>query len=147
LSTPTAPTPLSRKLANAFIVLFLGYQVAMPLTYYLSDRVYDERFSWRMFSTVRLQECAITVTETAKDGSEKPVPVGTDLQIAWVNILQRLRPAVVAKYFERRCAASADTTKVALSARCQATDGSTLPAHGFAMSCADRELSESEAAK
>ena len=126
------------------IVAFLAYQIGMPLTYYLSDRVYDERFSWRMFSTVRLQECDFQVTETrASTGTEeRPVAVGQDLQIAWVNVLKRLRPAVIAKYFERRCDAGAN--EVRLVGTCVDTDNQPLPARQFRMTCGDRQLHEVE---
>src|SRR5690242_15394556 len=48
-------TPRNRLWSNVFIALFLAYQLAMPLRYYLGGRGYDERFSWRMFSTLRMQ--------------------------------------------------------------------------------------------
>ncbi len=137
----TQPSSRVRLLQNAVIVLFLGYQVGMPLSYYLSDRVYDERFSWRMFSTVRLQECDIDVREsTARDQTEQTVAIGQDLQIAWVNVLKRLRPAVIHKYLERRCDAGA--SHVTLVGRCVDTDGKPLPPRNFSMSCSDRQLHE-----
>jgi hypothetical protein len=46
---PLEASPRGRMLANVFIALFLAYQLAMPLRWYLGDRGFDERFSWRMF--------------------------------------------------------------------------------------------------
>lgn len=138
---------MGRKLANAFILGVLAYQIGMPLSYYLSDRVYDERFSWRMFSTVRLQECQVSITETVmRDGNpvDEAAPVAKDLQVAWVNILKRLRPSVIGKYLQRRCDKSG-ARDVRVSARCTDTDGAALPERRFAMACAARELREESA--
>jgi hypothetical protein len=136
-----------RRWSNVFIVLVLAYQVGMPLTYYVSDRVYDERFSWRMFSTVRLQACDVVISESLP-GAEGPVDtavvVERDLQVAWVNILQRLRPSVIAKYLARRCE-GADAQQVTLVGRCHDTDGTSLPVRRFVLPCDTRELREESA--
>lgn len=136
----SAQADTRRKLANAFIAAFVAYQIGMPLTYYLSERVYDERFSWRMFSTVRLQECAISVTETLGEGEralERPVAVGQDVQVAWANVLKRLRPAVIEKYLARRCeqAGGDEVRKVTLVGTCTSTRGETLPERRFERVC------------
>jgi hypothetical protein len=136
---PVAPAHMAvpKTLANGFIVLFLGYQIGMPLTYYLSERVYDERFSWRMFSTVRLQECDVQVSERLARGGdtvERPVVLEQDLQVAWINVLKRLRPAVVQKYLQRRCAAT-HAQAVTLRGQCVDTGGQTLPERRFELRC------------
>jgi hypothetical protein len=137
----------SRTWSRAFIVLVLGYHVGMPLTYYLSDRVYDERFSWRMFSTVRLQECDIVVTETVMHGDaavDVPTPVTKDVQTAWISILKRMRPAVIEKYLAHRCD-SASATHAKFVGRCRNTDGTLLPERRYTLACGDRALSFSVA--
>ena len=130
-------------LANWLIALFLAYHVGMPLTYYLSARVYDERFSWRMFSTVRLQECDVEVVE--REGQrEQPVNLERDIQAAWVGVLKRLRPAVVEKYLRRRCERS-HAREVTLRGHCVGTDGQALPERRFVLTCEGGELQQETA--
>jgi hypothetical protein len=131
-----------RRLANLFILAFLAYQVGMPLRYYLGGRGYDERFSWRMFSTLRLQQCEMQVTEASTSSPEfTDVHVRGDVQVAWVSLLERVRKPVVEKYLQRRCERQ-DVAKVAYVRRCTDTDGSALPPQKLTMDCADRRLRE-----
>src|SRR5262245_37769335 len=100
---PNASRFGSRRAVNLFILAFLAYQVAMPLRYYLGDRGYDERFSWRMFSTLRLQKCQVHVSEATEHAAAggasafQEVTVKRDVQAAWVNLLERVRMPVVEK--------------------------------------------------
>jgi hypothetical protein len=131
-----------RRLANLFILAFLAFQVGMPLRYYLGGRGYDERFSWRMFSTLRMQQCEMQVTEASAGSPEfKEVQVRGDLQAAWVSLLERVRRPVVEKYLRRRCERQG-VVQVAYTRRCTDTDGSALPPQKLQMDCADRQLRE-----
>jgi len=131
-----------RRLANLFILAFLAFQVGMPLRYYLGERGYDERFSWRMFSTLRLQQCEMQVTEASTGSAEfKDVQVRRDVQAAWVSLLERVRKPVVEKYLLRRCERQG-VEKVAYTRRCTDTDGSALPPQRLTLDCADRRLRE-----
>ena len=146
-TTPAGGGSHARRAANAFIALFLAYQVAMPLSYYLTDRVYDERFGWRMFSTLRLQQCALSVTEAAeKGGATRPVALGETLHVAWVNLLKRGWPRVIEKYLGERCAAD-KVAEVRLERRCRATDGSELAPEHFALTCGTDTLRTGMAAE
>lgn len=136
----------ARRSANVLIAAVLAYHVGMPLTYYLSERMYDERFSWRMFSTVRLHECQVAVTETVSSGGqelERPVELATDLQAAWVGVLERMRPSVIEKYLARRCD-RAGTGRATLVGRCLDTDGTWLPEQRFVMDCHARTLTQEQ---
>ena len=42
--------PSKSRLANIFIVAVIASQIWLPLSYYLGDDPFDERFAWRMFS-------------------------------------------------------------------------------------------------
>jgi hypothetical protein len=137
-TTPSRVSSIQRRLANAFIVVFLAYQVAMPLRYYLGGRGYDERFSWRMFSSLRLQQCEMQVEETVA-GRSRPVSVSRDVQVAWVKLLERVRLPVVEKYLVRRCE-SPDVDEVSYSRRCTDTGGASVPSSTLRMRCADRSL-------
>jgi hypothetical protein len=120
--------------STAFIALFLLYQVAMPLRYYLGGRGDDERFSWRMFSTVRLQRCQVRVREVAA-GQIREVDLSKAVQIAWIGMLERNRPQAVEKLLRRRCQ-EADVTAVRYLRNCQNTDGSALPELALRLDCA-----------
>jgi hypothetical protein len=134
-----------RRAANVFIALFLLYQLAMPLSYYLGDGGYDERFSWRMFSTLRLQRCDVAVQERigGEGGTLRQVPLVQELQVAWINMLKRYRTDVVQKFMASRCRGD-DVYEVRYVRRCADTDGSLLPATGLTMTCQSGEVREVE---
>lgn len=145
--TPTA-TSRARKLANAFIALFLAIQVAVPLSYYLGNRMYDERFGWRMFSTLRLQACELEVEEVPRAGSAgapRPVRLHESLHIAWINLMKRGRPDVIDKAMRARCTGD-DVFEVRVARRCRDTDGSMLPREKRVLDCASGRVAESEEA-
>jgi hypothetical protein len=129
----SAATSTGRMLANALIVAFLAYQIAMPLRYYLGGRGYDERFSWRMFSTLRMQKCRVQVRETV-DGEERPLVLKKELQVAWIGMLERYRRGVVDKVLQRRCE-RAGASRVAYTRSCTDTDGSALPDNLVSLDC------------
>jgi hypothetical protein len=145
--TPPEPSrAATRRLSNLFIAAFLAFQISMPLRYYLGDRGYDERFSWRMFSTIRMQQCDMQISESvARGGDGEPafrdVRVRRDVQAAWVNLLERVRMPVVEKYLERRCEQQ-DASLVRYTRRCTDTDGAALPVQTLELDCKSRELRE-----
>ena len=104
--------PRRRRLANGFILVFLAFQIAMPLRYYLGDRGYDERFSWRMFSTLRLQQCQMRVNErkgAPPAHATRDVQVHADVQVAWVSLLERVRCPWWRSTWHGRCDTQAPT--------------------------------------
>jgi hypothetical protein len=135
LGTPPAARPRARRAANAFIGLFLAYQLAAPLSYYVSGRVYDERFGWRMFSTVRLQQCSLRVEDVDRQsGVAREVALGRSLHVAWVNLVKRGWPRVIGKVLRERCAGGG-IAEARLERRCRETDGTELPPERFALDC------------
>jgi hypothetical protein len=142
----TEPDRRRRRLTNVFIAAFLAFQVAVPLRYYLGDRDYDERFSWRMFSTLRLRDCDVRVSETVLDGNvsrEQPVAIERDVQVAWVRLLERMRRTVVDKYLRRRCERE-HVERVEYVLTCKDTDGQDLPALGRVLRCAEAQPQQTE---
>jgi hypothetical protein len=131
-TAPHAQTRTRRR-ENLTIAAILVFQIAMPLSYYLSGRAYDERFSWRMFSTLRLRDCKVQVREHLVS-SIRDVNVERDVHVAWLRLLERMRSAVVDAYLERRCQAE-EVTRVDFICRCNDTDGRTLPAMERSLSC------------
>lgn len=135
-------------LANAFIALFLAYQVAMPLRYYMGGRGLDERFSWRMFSSVRMLECKVEVEEHVGDNGapyKRPVNLKKEIQIAWIGLLERGRSLVVEKLLKRRCN-EAGVLKVDYALDCVAPDGTRLPTMSQHMMCSDQLLADGRGA-
>ena len=132
-----------RTWVNAGIAAFIAYQLAMPLSYYLGDHAYDERFSWRMFSTLRMAQCEVTMTESAAGGTPQSIALGRELQVAWVNILRRYRPAVVDKFMRSRCETQ-DVASVRYVRSCIDTDGSVLPTVHHDLDCPSGELTIGE---
>ena len=132
----------AKPVALAFIGLFLLYQIAMPLTYYLGGRGPDERFSWRMFSSVRMQKCSVRVDETV-GGEARSVDLDREVQVAWVGMLERYRPAVVEKLLQRRCE-RAQASEVRYVRRCVETDGSKAPALTVKLDCRAGEFARTE---
>jgi hypothetical protein len=121
--------------STALIALFLLFQLAMPLRYYLGGRGTDERFSWRMFSSVRMQRCKVRVRERANEGSElRDVALNRELHVAWIGMLERNRPQVVEKLLVRRCEA-ADIAEALLTRNCVDTSGDALPELEVKLDC------------
>jgi hypothetical protein len=124
---------------RAFIVVAVLAQLLIPLTYYLRDDPYDERFAWRMFSGVRLQECELGVFETrgAGEQSREPLPGGAR---RLVEGLKRNRRRVVERYLTLRCEREG-TTLVRVENRCVEVDGTPLPPIEVERDCASGETS------
>jgi len=118
----------TRQRAGWVLALFALVSIAIPLRYYLGDDLYDERFAWRMFSRVRVQECSAEVTE---DGLALVV-LGRDpsapgiLPAPWHALLQRNRPAVVHRFLLWRCDAEGARDTVRVTTRCSDTSGVAL---------------------
>ena len=153
-ATATAPdrfdpfaSPRARLLANAFIAAFLAYQVAMPLRYYLGGRGLDERFSWRMFSSVRMLDCHVEVAERVGaqgDFQQRAVSLNKEVQVAWIGLLERGRSLVIDKLLSRRCDEQG-VVQVDYHLSCRAPDGAKWPDVDRHMSCTDRKLAEGRA--
>jgi hypothetical protein len=129
-------------LSNSIIAIALLYQVAMPLRYYLGGGGADERFSWRMFSTVRMQKCTVQVDEQVDENGalqQRPVDLTQAFQIAWMGMLERNRPQVVDKVLKRRCEGK-QVRQAHYSRSCVDTDGATLPTLEVTLDCARGEL-------
>ena len=115
--TPSRPSPLahdnsrSRPLSKrtpkrAFIGLFLAIQIAVPLSYYLGDDKLDERFAWRMFSTVRMARCIDLDSRSQLPAffvDSRPIPLYRHFHEAWVSLAKRGRKSVIAEMAQHLC--------------------------------------------
>jgi hypothetical protein len=125
-----------RRIENLIICAVLSFEILTPLSYYLGARGYDERFSWRMFSTLRLRDCKVRVVETPRAGLEHEVAIEQDVQLAWLRLLERMRWAVVDRYLRRRCDAG-PIERVEYLSMCHDTDGKTLPPIRRTLHCSE----------
>ena len=75
----------------------------MPLLYYVARHdPHDERFAWRMFSTVRMDRCGTHLDRATGDppaffinDNTAPVELAAVFHEAWIQIAQRGRKAVI----------------------------------------------------
>jgi hypothetical protein len=135
-----------RPLVAGALAVFVALQVAIPLRYYLGDDLYDERFAWRMFSRVRVQECT---AEASEDGrrltvlGQGPADPGI-LPAPWQSLLTRNRPAVIRRFLTWRCQTAPDGPPghVRVTTSCRDTEGTTLPPIVREIDCASGEITE-----
>lgn len=92
---------------NVAIVAFLALQIGLPLSYYLSDTPYDERFAWRMFSPIRLIKCDVTLFD-ATGGGKRPLRDLAEMHVVWRNLMERGRLPVVDAFARQWCAEAPD---------------------------------------
>ncbi len=95
------------KTRNIAIAGFLAFQIAMPISYYLSDDPTDERFAWRMFSVTRMTKCTTTAKATT-DGHTRDLNLREHLHVGWISNVERNRIRVVDAYGHRICDDGAD---------------------------------------
>ncbi len=116
------PSPAERSRAGWWLAGFVALQALIPLRYYLGDDLYDERFAWRMFSQVRVQECSAEASEDGRAISPYAV-----LPAPWVSLLSRNRPAVIGRFLAWRCAAEGARERVRVTTTCRDVTGEPLP--------------------
>lgn len=125
---PLAPAPPERQRAwiRAFVAGFVGLQILIPATYYAGSDRYDERFSWRMFSAVRVTQCRPAASETTEEGGRRPIRLRRVIHQAWITNLARNREDVIRAFLERRCAEEGVAT-VTLVNQCVNAEGQRIP--------------------
>ena len=100
-----------------FIAVFVLVQLLLPLHYYVGRRdPHDERFSWRMFSPMRMTHCTPHV---AIDGA--PFSLPSEFHEAWIELAERGRFVVVEAMAAKLCREHAGA-EVELSLDCTYLD-------------------------
>jgi hypothetical protein len=101
-----APYGGTRILVNVTIVGFLATQVAVPASYYLfEDEPTQERFCWRMFSSVDLSTWDGQFTEQVDvDGcpAERVVLMERFLQETHCGLVRKVQLEVIEKFMRTR---------------------------------------------
>lgn len=89
---------------KGFLVLFFGFQMYIPWQYYQGDYPWDERFSWRMFSTVRTLKCSPRFwTQSPTTSYKRPLRLGKEMHIVWINLMKRGRLRVIRQFADDYC--------------------------------------------
>lgn len=117
----------------------MALQVAIPASYYFvrNDRD-DERFAWRMFSTVRLTRCEVSAFDvSARERSR--VELTHALHASWIRSLERGRARVIDRYLTTRCQL-AGVTEAVVERRCQTPAGEHLPLVEYHHACPAQRL-------
>lgn len=136
-SVATATSPAGRTATSAFIALIVTVQLLLPLRYYSGLSGNDERFSWRMFSSLRTRDRYVEVTETLSAngaGIERRVPLQRLLHPAWIGGLTRFDPQVVAKFL-RWYARRSEASRIRCVLHRRLPDGTRLPAKAMVLDC------------
>ena len=119
LSNPTASASLNKnsstfspRISILILLIFFSAQMWAAGSYYWGDYPWDERFSWRMFSTVRSLSCQVQMWESSEQGQLCPdgqtahctqVRLSSRYHMVWVNLLKRGRRQVLEKLAQQEC--------------------------------------------
>ena len=136
-SSNAMPEPKRRKRAQFAIAAFLVFQLVVPLTYYLRDNPYDERFAWRMFSAVRMYQCNVEMREGTPD-TMRPVRLGRIVHQAWINHLRRNRDSVALRLLEQRCNTTS-STRIEIQTQCRDATGAAIEPTIYRRDCEAQE--------
>lgn len=124
----------SKQILVLGLSLFFAVQMWLASSYYLGSYPWDERFSWRMFSTVRSLSCQVQLwrTETTgrlcPDGSTPycmPVRLSSKYHMVWVNLLKRGRLQVLDRVANKECSTVQEGGGVFINLSCP----SPVPPH------------------
>lgn len=125
---------------SALLWLLLLAQLLIPASYYLwrADRE-DERFAWRMFSSLRFRSCRVKVSERF-EGQERPLALAPVLHASWIGALRRGRERVIERFLASRCSQQG-VSAATLVRTCREVDERPLPAQRFVYACQPGRLS------
>lgn len=84
--------------ARPLAALYLVVQLAVPAAYYARSDRHDERFSWRMFSPMRMTTCQPVARV---DG--RPVALAAHFHEAWIQLARRGRRSVLEEMGRTLC--------------------------------------------
>lgn len=133
ISSP--PPGKVRSLISVIIALFIIWQILLPASYYLGadPDIYDERFSWRMFSSTIQQTCIFNVNEDIRssDGNAvtKRVDLSRTIDQIWIDQVAKNVQPVIRKLLNRRCKNNPMVSEVHFTRNCR-TPGSFNPVPG-----------------
>ena len=123
----------------AWLWLLVAVQVAIPASYYWRADRDDERFAWRMFSTVRVRSCDVTVREQ-RAGKFHALELEKVLHASWRAALARGRRRVIEQFLQKRCNDGAfEAVKFVRS--CREVDRDKVPEQRVTLDCRTQRFS------
>lgn len=146
ISSP--PPGKVRSSISVIIALFIIWQILLPASYYLGTDpdIYDERFSWRMFSSTIRQTCIFNVNEYIRSSDGNAVTRSVDLRRTvdqiWIDQVAKNVQPVIRKLLNRRCKNNPMVTEVRFTRNCR-TPGSfnPVPEDSISLDCDTGEYS------
>ena len=121
---------------SLFILAWLVWQGAVPLSYYVRGGVQeDQRFSWRMFSQVWLasKSCNVLAFEVVAPSSPGGPPSVRHLDLRhvlhsiWVEQVRQNRGPLVERFLRARCDRDPSVLQVEIMRTCPVAPGPVLP--------------------
>jgi hypothetical protein len=143
------PPGRGRALVSVFIVLYLLWQAAVPLSYYLGDDLDEERFAWRMISGVWFlhRTCALSVAESVEAAGAGGVSTASrrldlerTLHASSILQLRNNQRPVVTKFLRTRCESDPSVIEVEFNRTCALA--SRMPPVHLRFDCRSRALAE-----
>lgn len=126
MSAKQTSEPFFRTWQGWFVAVVVASQLVIPLRYYLASRdPHDERFAWRMFSPMRMAQCAPEVTL-----DDKPFALGTEFHAAWIELAKRGRFRVLEQIGARLCERHPGSA-VVVKLRCKYIDRDPVEYGGY----------------
>jgi hypothetical protein len=125
------PEPMRTRILLALVAAIV-VQLLIPLTYYLREDRYDERFAWRMFSAIRVERCEATAFET-RGTEDRALVLSRVVHAAWEQHFERNRRVVIERFLESRC--TPDVTRVRIENACSDARGVALPKRVYERTC------------
>jgi len=120
--------------------LLVALQLLIPASYYLlRDDRDDERFAWRMFSSVRLTHCHVLAFDGKTAQERAPVALAKSLHASWLRSLERGRKHVIEHFLASRCA-EPQVHYSQLERACTSPSGRPLPEARYRYDCVKRQL-------
>jgi hypothetical protein len=124
----------------AWLWFLVALQVAIPASYYLlRDDRDDERFAWRMFSTVRLTRCRVLAFDGQTPQARTEVDLARTLHASWQRSLERGRTHVIEQFLAMRCE-QPQVRYSQLERTCTSPSGRALPETQYRYDCHERRL-------
>jgi hypothetical protein len=138
VESPSSEPPRRQQRWYGLLWLVVALQIAIPASYYLrgARERDDERFSWRMFSAVRVKRCDVDLR--VRQGEQwSDLDLDRLIHASWQTALERGRKRVIEHLLEMRCAAGhAEAAELLRS--CKDARGKRLPRERTRLDCARR---------
>lgn len=106
--------------ARPLAALYVVVQLALPAAYYLRRDPHDERFSWRMFSPMRMTTC-----QPVARVEGRPVALAENFHEAWIELARRGRRSVLDEMGRALCRKHPGAA-VTLEVSCEYQGGATV---------------------